>query len=83
MGNTITIIVVVDEISLIKRPDCERLDKEKNAKFNAPSFSNFCNLQMIFAGEFCQLKPPDKFLKSFYLYTDYCVWYKGVNTLWN
>ena len=49
-------MVVVDEISFIKRPDFERLDKILNAKCDAPSSSIFGNLQMVFAGDFCQLK---------------------------
>ena len=54
------IMVVVDAISFITRPDFERFDKVLNAKFDAPGSSIFGNLQMVFAGAFCQLKPPKK-----------------------
>ena len=56
-----TRMVVVDEILSIKRPNFERLDKVLNAKYDALSPSIFGNLQMVFAGDFCQLKPPDYF----------------------
>ena len=39
-----TIMVVVDEISFIKRPDFEKLDKVLNEKCDAPSTSIFGNL---------------------------------------
>ena len=75
-----TIMVVVDEISFIKRPDFEKLDKVLNAKCDAPSTSIFGNLQMVFAGDFCQLKPTNNFWKLLYIYKDCGLWYKGVNT---
>ena len=76
-----TIMVVVDEISFIQKPDFEKLDKVLNAKCDAPGSSIFGNLQMVFAGDFCQLKPPSKFCKSLYSHTDFGLWYTGVNTL--
>ena len=36
---------------------------------------------MVFAGDFCQLKPPSEFWKSLYIYKDCGLWYTGVNNV--
>ena len=73
-------MVVVDEISFIKRPAFENLDKVLNSICYAPSPTIFGNLQMVFASDFCQLKPSNNFWQSLYIYKDCGLWYKGVYT---
>ena len=75
-----TIMVVVDEISFIKRCDFEKLNTILNAKCEVSSPRRFGNLQMIFAGDFCQLKPPDNFSQPLYTYKDLGLWHEGVDT---
>ena len=59
--------VALNEISFIKRPYFWKLDKVLNAKCDASIPSIFGNLQMVFAGGFCQLKPPNNSKFSLYL----------------
>ena len=74
-----TIMVVVNEISFIKRCDFEKLNTILNAKCEVSSPRMFGNLQMIFAGNFCQLKPSNNFSRPLYTYKDLGLWHEGVN----
>ena len=73
-------MVVLDEIPFIKRPHFGILNKVLNTKCDAPSPNSYGNLQMVFTGDFCQLKPPNNFCKPFYTYKDSGLRYKEVNT---
>ena len=61
-----TIMVIVDEISFITKSDFELLNDVLNTKADSPNGTIFGNLQMVFAGDFCQLKPP--LIGSYLLY---------------
>ena len=71
-----TIMVVVDEISFIKRCDFEKLNTILNTKCEVSSPRRFGNLQMIFAGNFCQLKPSNNFSHPLYIHTR--IWVCGM-----
>jgi hypothetical protein len=72
--------VVIDEISFIKRKDLEKLDKALNAICDVEQHQLFGNLQILFAGDFCQLRPPALAMLPLFLYRDCTEWYDGVNT---
>jgi hypothetical protein len=75
-----TILVVIDEISFIKRKDFEKLNKVLNAKCDVQQHQLFGNLQIVFAGDFCQLRPPAIGVLPLFMYKDCAEWYDGVNT---
>ena len=75
-----TIMVVVDEISFITKQDFELLNKVLNKKTDSANGSIFGNLQMVFAGDFCQLKPPRVGSKPLFVYKDCDLWHRRVNT---
>jgi hypothetical protein len=52
-----TILAVIVEISFIIRKDFEKLKKVLNAKCDVEQHQLFGNLQIVFAGNFCQLRP--------------------------
>ena len=75
-----TVMVVVDEISFITRNDFEKLNDVLNKKTNSKARSVFGNIQIVFAGDFCQLKPPQVGSYPLFVYKDCDLWYHKVNT---
>ena len=51
-----------------------------NTKTDSLNGTIFENLQMVFAGDFCQLKPPQIGSYPLYVYKDCALWYHRVNT---
>ena len=75
-----TIMVVVDEISFITINHFEQMNTNLNAKCDVGPSYLFGNLQMVFAGDFCQLSPPSNGSKPLFMYKDLSLWWNGVNT---
>ena len=77
-------MMIVDEISFIKKSDFELLNDVLNTKKDLPNGTIFENLQMVFVDDFCQLKPPQIGSYPLYVYKDCALWHheKGLGQHW-
>ena len=73
-------MMIVDEISFISKHDYELLNDVLNKKTESPNGIIFGNLQMVFAGDFCQLKPTQVGAYPLYAYKDCELWRHKVST---
>ena len=74
-----TIMIIVDEISFMTRLDFEKLSKNLNVICDEGGNAVFGSLQIVFAGDFCQLSPPGT-NTPLYMYQDCDLWWEKVNT---
>jgi hypothetical protein len=74
-----TIMIIVDEVSFITKVDFEKLSKNLNIICDGGKKAFFGGLQIVFAGDFCQLSPPGT-NTPLYMYRDCDLWWQEVNT---